>query len=95
MLDNIRSQPTKFRTKSWVEINDDSRGMYNTNSRIEFKTSMLRSRLCDYIEAYILVKRTISIAVQARDNPTNANKKVVFKNCTPFTDCRSEVNSTQ
>ena len=40
-------QPANFRTKNWVEINDDSRGMYSTNSQIEFKTAMLKSALCD------------------------------------------------
>ena len=38
LLDNTSNQPTTFRTKSWVEINDDARGMYNTNSQIKFKT---------------------------------------------------------
>ena len=42
LLGNISNQPSKFRTKSWVEINDDSRGMYDTNSQIKFKTAMLK-----------------------------------------------------
>ena len=95
LLDNTPNQPTKFRAKSWVEVNYDSCGIYNTNSQIKFKTSMLRSSLCDYSDAYILVKGTISIAAQAREDPNNANKKVVFKNCAPFTDCISEVNDIQ
>ena len=95
MLNITSNQPTKFRTKKWVEINDDSRGTYNTNSQIKFKTSMLRSSLCDYSSAYILVKGTISTAAQAGDNPNNANKNVVFKNCVPFTNCISEINNTQ
>ena len=56
---------------------------------------MLRSNLCDSSDAYILVKGTISIAAQAGDNPNNANKKLVFKNCAPFTDCINEINNTQ
>ena len=40
LLDNSPNQPAKFRTKNWVEVNDDVRGMYNTNSQIKFKTSM-------------------------------------------------------
>ena len=59
LLDNTPNQPTKFRTKQWVEINDKLRGTYNTNSQIRFKTSILRSSLCDYSDAYILVKGTI------------------------------------
>ena len=61
LLDNTRNQPTKFRTKKWIEINDDSRGTYNTNSQIEFKNSMLRSSLCDYSDTYILVSGTITM----------------------------------
>ena len=56
---------------------------------------MLRSSLCDSSDAYILVKGIISIAAQAGDNPNNANKKLVFKNCAPFTDCINEINNTQ
>ena len=64
LLKNTPNQPTKFRTKNWVEINDDSRGTYNTNSQIRFETSMLRSSLCDYSEAYILVSGTIKFLEQ-------------------------------
>ena len=81
-------------TKIWVEVNDVERGTYNTNSQVEFKTSRLRLILYDYSDAYILVKVTISIAVQALDNPNNGNKEV-FKNCVPFTDCISEINNIQ
>ena len=55
LLDNTPNQPTKLMTKNWVEINDDARGTYNTNSQIKFKTSMLKSGLCDYSGAYIVV----------------------------------------
>ena len=61
LLDNKPNQPSKFRTNNWVEINDDARGTYNTNSQIEFKTSMLKSSLCDYSDAHILVSGTIAI----------------------------------
>ena len=61
LWDNTSNQPTKFRTKNWVKINDESRGMYNTNSQIKLKTSMLRSSLCDYSDAYMLVKGTITV----------------------------------
>ena len=56
---------------------------------------MLRSSLCDYGDAYILVKGTISIAAQAGDNPNNGNKEVVFKNCAPSNDCISEIKNAQ
>ena len=54
-LDDAPSnQPSKFKTKNWVEINDESRGTYNVNSQIKFKTTMLKSSLCDYSDSYIL-----------------------------------------
>ena len=43
LLGNAPNQPSKFRTENWVEINDDARGTYNTNSQIKFKTSVLKS----------------------------------------------------
>ena len=61
LLDNASNQPSKFRTKNWVEINNESRRVYSTGSDIKFKTTMLRSSLCDYADAYILVKGTIII----------------------------------
>ena len=61
LLDSTPNQPSKFRTKNWVEINDDLRGTYNTSSQIKFKTLMLKSSLCDYIDAYVLVNGTIIV----------------------------------
>ena len=61
-MDNTSNQPSKFRTKNWVEINDNSRGTYNTNSHIKLKTSMVKSILCDYSDVYTLVKGRITIA---------------------------------
>ena len=48
LFDDSSNQPSKFKTKNWVEINDESRGTYNVNSQIRFKTTMLKSTLCDY-----------------------------------------------
>ena len=47
LLDNTPNQPTEFRTKNWVEINDDARGINKTDSQIKFKNSMLELSLCD------------------------------------------------
>ena len=47
LLDNTTNQPSRFRTKNLVEINDDARGTYNKNSQIKFKTSMLKLSLCN------------------------------------------------
>ena len=95
MIDNTSNQPSKFRTKNWVELNDESRRAYNVNSQIKFKTTMLKSSLCDYSDAYILVKGTISVnnTAAAGAAVNNINKKVIFKNCAPFTNCISEINN--
>ena len=88
MIDDASNQPSKFRTKNCVEINDESRVTYNVNSQIKFKTTMLKSSLCDYSDAYILVKGTVTInnTVAAGADANNTNKKVIFKNCAPFTN---------
>ena len=97
LLDDTSNQPSKFRTRNWVEINDESRGAYNVNSQIKFKTTMLKSSLCDYSDAYILVKGTISVNNTAAQGAAanNTNKKVISKNCAPFTNCISEINNMQ
>ena len=67
LLHNTPNLLSKFRTKNWIEINDQSRGVYNTNSDIRFKTTMLKSSLCDYSDAYILVKGRITITGARND----------------------------
>ena len=88
MLDNTSNQPSKFRTRNWVEINDESRGIY-TGNKIKFKTAMLRSNLCYYSDAYTLVKGTITIAGSGNDAAARwadeRDKGVTFKNCASFT----------
>ena len=83
--------------KNWVEVNDESRGTYNFNNQIKFKNTMLKSSLCDYSDAYILVKGTITVnnTAAADANTNNTNKKVTFKNCASFTICIIEINNTQ
>ena len=78
LLDNTWNQPSKFRTKNWVEINDESRGTYSVNRQIIFKTSMLRSSLCDYSDACILVKGNITVNNIAAEDAAanNTNKKI-------------------
>ena len=56
LLDNTPNQPSKFKTKNFVETNNGSYEMYNSGSPIKLKTSMIRSSLCDYSDVYILVK---------------------------------------
>ena len=87
MLDITPNQPSKFQTKNWVKINDESRGTYNKD----------RSSSCDYSDGYIPVKGTITVAniVAATTAANNVNKKVIFKNYAPFPNCISRVNNTQ
>ena len=59
LLKNESNKPSKFRMINWIEINDESRGTYPVDKQIKFKTPMLKSSLCDYADAYILVKGNI------------------------------------
>ena len=79
LLDDTTNQPCKFRTKNLVEINDESKGKYD-NSNVNFKTSITRSNLCDYSDAYILVKKAITVAnmTVADAAVNNTNKKIVL-----------------
>ena len=99
MFDNTPDQMSKFRTKTWIEINDQSIRVYNTSRDITFKTAMLKSGLCDYDDAYILVKRTITITRSGEDatarKADERNKVVIFKNCALFTKCISKINGTE
>ena len=84
LIDGASNQPFKFRTKNWVEINDESKGTYNVNSQIKFKTIMLKSSSCDYSNAYILVKGKITITGAGADaaarQADERDKAVAFKN---------------
>ena len=97
LLESKSDNLWKFRTRNWVEINDESRGNY-ANSDIRFKTTMLRSNLCDYADSYILVKGTITITGVGVDaaarQADEKNKGITFKNCAPFTKCISRINNT-
>ena len=96
LLQNTPNQSRKFRTKNWVEVNDESCGTYNVNSQIKFKTSMLSSSLCDYSDAYIFVNVTITVPNAAAGRAAASNRKtIIIKNDAPFTNCVSEVNNTQ
>ena len=88
---NIPDKVPRFITKKWIEVHDQSGERYNTNKQIRFKTSMLRSDLCDFSDSYIVVKGKITVANQ--DN--NAyDKKLALKNNAPFLSCMSKINNT-
>ena len=105
-LDSASNQPSKFRARNRVEINNESTETYTSND-IKFKTTMLRPNLCDYADAYILVKGTITITGNAGPaagrteaqsltarQADERNKGVIIRNCAPFTKCISRVNNT-
>ena len=79
-------------TNKWIEINDLSSGQYSVNKNLRFKTSLIRSDLCDYSDAYIVVKETIT--VEADNDAKNKNKKLAFKNNAPFRSFISKINNT-
>ena len=91
LLESTSDNLSKFRTRNWVEINDES-----INDDIRFKTTMLRSNLCDYADSYI--KGTITITGEG-DNAgeiqaDERDKGVTFKNYAPFIKRISRINNT-
>ena len=88
LLNDESTQPSIFRTRNWFERNDEARSIYSPNKQTKFKTLMLRSSLCDYGDAYIPVKGNITVNHTAAYDAAarNINKKVIFKNCAPFTN---------
>ena len=99
LFDDSPNKTSKFRTRNWVEINDESRGKYNDEKQIRFKTTMLKSSLCDYSDAYILVKGKLTITGAGADaaarQADGRHKGVTFKNCAPFTSCKSDINNIE
>ena len=97
LLDIASNKPSKFRTRNWIEVNDDITGEYSPNRQVRFKAAMLRSSLSDYNDVYILVKGNITVnnTTGAGAAANNTNRKVIFKNCAPFTNCISKINNTQ
>ena len=85
-LNNAPNQPSKFKTKNWVDINDESQRTCTEENQIRCKTSVLISRLGDYSIEYILVKGTISVRNTANQGQANnaANKSLCLKNVPYF-----------
>ena len=85
---------SKFVTREYVRVNGLS-NMYNENKSIRFKTPMLRSNLCDYSDAYILVKGTVT-ALGANNGANNIrdkeNRPLILKNNAPFVSCITRIN---
>ena len=88
LLNEIDNKISKFATKQWYVIDSESKGSYSHKNESKLLTNSLESNLCDYSDAYILVTGNITAT------PNNAATQVVFKNCAPFKDCRTEINDT-
>ena len=86
----------RFFTKKWIEVQDQSsnaKDRYKSSKQIRFKASMLRSDLCDFSDAYIVVKGTITLTkTNRRDFIDIRNRFLTFKNNAPFTKCISKIN---
>ena len=95
LLDYSSNKTYKFRVKNWVEINDESRGKYNDDKQIRFKTTMLKSSLCDYSDAYILVKGKIAVTGEGARQADERDKGVAFKNSASFTSCKNDINNVE
>ena len=83
---------SKFVTRKLIEVNDLSSGQYSVNKNIRFKTSILRSDLCDYSDAHIVVKGTIYIWAAPANENDKADKNVAFKNNSPFISYILKIN---
>ena len=95
LLNDASNKISKFRKENWVETDDGSKGTYDVGSEIKFRTTMLKSSLCDYSDAYIHVRGTITVnnTAAADADANNTNKKVIFKSCAPFTNYINQVNN--
>ena len=87
--DNKSEQLSKFVTREYVRVNS-LLDTYNENKSIGFKTPMLRSNLCDYSDAYILVNGTITVA--GNNLRDRRNRLLIFKNNAPFVSCITRIN---
>ena len=95
LLGSTFDKAPRFFTKKWIKVYDQSGGTYNTNKQMIFKTSLLRSDLCDCSEAYILVKGKITVTIDRSSVAGIAayDKKLALKNNAPFISCISKINS--
>ena len=95
LLGATPNEVTRFITKKWIEVHDQSgnaEDRYKPSKQIKFKTSILRSDLCNFSDAYIAVKWTITVA--RTDNKSRKNRPLAFKNNAPFISCISKINNT-
>ena len=86
LLNDSNNEESKFTTKKWYVIDSQTaKGKYNQISSIKFETESIESSLYDYSDVFILVTGNITVTA---DNNTD----VAFKNCAPFSTCKTEIN---
>ena len=90
LLGNVPNKLPRFITKKWIKVHDQSGETYNTKKQIRFKTSMLRSDLCDYNDAYVVVKGVVTVSGEERDRD-KMDRDFPLKNNAPFISCISKI----
>ena len=86
LLNDSSNEESKFATKKWYVIDSQTtKGKYKQGDPIQFETETIKSSLCDYFDAFILVTGYITVTA-------NNNTDVVFKNCEPFSTCTTKIN---
>ena len=87
LLNDSSNEESKFATKKWYVIDSQTtKGKYKQGDTIKFETETIKSSLCDYSDAFILVTGDITVTA-------NSNTDVGFKNCAPFSICKTEINN--
>ena len=90
LLDSEHDEVPRFITKKWIEVQSQSGNTYNTSKPIRFKTSILRSDLCDYSDAYVWVKGKITVTNP--NNNANFDRRLTLKNNASFISSISKIN---
>ena len=86
LLNDSSNEESKFATKKWYVIDSQTtKGEYKQGHTIKFETETIKSSLCDYSDAFILVTGNITVAA-------NNDTYVAFKNCPPFSTCSQKFN---
>ena len=89
VLDSIPDKVPRFVTKKWIQVQSET---YSTNKQIRFKTPMLRSGLCNYSDAYYVVKGVVT--VEGAEDRNKYSRNLVLKSNAPFISCISNINKT-
>ena len=86
LLNNSSNEESKFATKKWYIIDSQTtKGKYKQGDTIKFETETIKSSLCDYSDAFILVTGNITVTA-------NNDTDLAFKNCSSFSTCKTVIN---